>query len=233
MVFVLIANDFDESLMSRGSLPGYHYFDDGTDQPRPLKRVDYESSWLRSLARHSALARHLRLNGTRTWASWAARLSKEQPRFVGNTSSSVESERLAKSQVVVDRFLEELPRRTGLSLVRIALVLDGFRPNVYDEYLMRAVQGTYWDRMRRYVIERAADAGIEVLDLQPRFVEAFERDGDRFDYHPLDGRWDAHGHEIAAQAVRDSELLRRTFAEASSHVSPDALRTAPGDPPQR
>ena len=62
MVFVVVGNDFDESLIEYKSAPAFHYFRRDAGGILRLTRVDYQPSRLRSIARRSALARYLLLN---------------------------------------------------------------------------------------------------------------------------------------------------------------------------
>ena len=62
LVFVVVANDFDESFLKHKRGPGFHYFDTELDGADRLVRVDHERSWLRAVARRSALIRYFALN---------------------------------------------------------------------------------------------------------------------------------------------------------------------------
>jgi hypothetical protein len=62
LVFVVVANDFDESLFKRKRGPGFHYFDTEQGGGDRLVRVDHKPSLLRIVARRSALIRYLALN---------------------------------------------------------------------------------------------------------------------------------------------------------------------------
>src|SRR6185295_12054614 len=58
MAFVIIANDFDESLLKYKHEPRFRYF---TDDGRTLC-VDYAISWWKELLRHSATLRYVMHN---------------------------------------------------------------------------------------------------------------------------------------------------------------------------
>src|SRR5918996_1920518 len=58
MAFVVISNDFDESLLKYKSEPRFHYF----DERGALRRVDYRLSTAKQLLRHSAFLRYLMFN---------------------------------------------------------------------------------------------------------------------------------------------------------------------------
>jgi len=214
LVVVIVANDFDESLLRYKAGPGLHYFREDSAGLR-LARMDYAPSLLRRAARHSAIAsyliRNLGLSGLS--AGLRARLKNPAERpleFVGNTVAAADSQRMADSRRVVDAFLDELPSRSGLDPSRVALLVDGMRPNLYSEAGLKASAGSYFDLMRRYLLATAASRGFEVVDMQPRFIERHQRDGSRFEF-PTNGHWNAIGHEEAADAVAKSPVFQKTF----------------------
>ena len=59
-VFIIVGNDFDESLTKYKSAPGFHYFSDASGRLE-LVRKDYQPSLIKRLLRHSALVRYLAL----------------------------------------------------------------------------------------------------------------------------------------------------------------------------
>jgi hypothetical protein len=129
---------------------------------------------------------------------------------VGNTAAAADSQRVADSRSVVNQFLAELPVGSGLDPAHILLVLDGVRPNLYNDEDLLLARGTYFDLMRNYLRDSATRRGFEVLDLQPRFIERHRRDGAVFEF-PTDGHWNAIGHAEAAAAIRASRVFRNVF----------------------
>ena len=66
----------------------------------------------------------------------------------------------------------------------------------------------YVDATRRYFIDSAVRRGYETIDLEPSFAAHYRLHRTQFDKLPLDGHWNALGHEVCSEAVAGSELLR-------------------------
>jgi len=207
MVVVIVGNDFDESLLQYKSEPGMQYFQPGTNGLF-LTRVDYVPSTARRVLRRSAVVRYLfhNLNVVGPWQRFRA------AQYLGNTLATVDSARVANSRAAVDQFLRELPVRSAVEPARIVLLVDGIRPNLYTSEGLSAAEGSYVDLMRRYFVAKATEDGFEVLDLQPRFIERYRRDGVRFEFS-TDQHWNGTGHEEAAAAVASSGVFSRLFGD--------------------
>lgn len=233
LAVVVVGNDFDESLMDVGFIPGYHYF-------RERPEGDYELVWrpdpdsdrsrgLRRFFKQSALVRYTfsNLSVMRLVDSHVPPRA-DTVRYVGSTLASLEPRRLARSKRAVDAFLSELPRRSGLAPERIVLVMDGARPQLYSPAALAEVDSTFFSVMRRYLLERARAQGFEAIDLEPQFVADYRRNGRRFEF-PKDAHWNGRGHAVSAEAIAGSRVFARTFpagrADARSMPHP-----APGVP---
>ncbi len=209
MVFLIIGNDFDESLASHRIFPGFHHFVESENGDLTLTRFDFEPGWFRSLVRNSALARYLFYNvrlPSRLRSFWT-RLTAEDETFVGNTEAEADTRRIADSQRAVSAFLELLPAYSGLPAERILFLVDGVRPELYDGEALAGAADSYVTRMRDHFIAAGRTRGYDVIDLQPRFIASFEADGGRFEF-PYDAHWNGHGHRLAARAVTESALFR-------------------------
>jgi hypothetical protein len=136
-------------------------------------------------------------------------------RFVGNTAAAADSQRLADSRRVVDAFLAQLPARSGLAPSRILVLVDGMRRQLYEPAELERAAGSYFDLMRRYLLENAPRAGYEVLDMQARFIERHQRDGAVFEFLG-DNHWNSTGHEEAAAAVAVSRTYRRALGVSTA-----------------
>lgn len=79
---------------------------------------------------------------------------------------------------------------------RLLLLMDGVREAIYQDRDSLALG------LNRLVAEAAARHGVDMIDLHPRFLAAWQRDRRRFNA-PTDGHWNAYGHAIAAQAIRE------------------------------
>lgn len=209
MVFVIIGNDFDESLTKYKDEPGYHFFqDDGQSQDLKLVRKDYRPSLAKRLLRRSALIRYLwgtvRIGNI---SSLITRRSEHEGQYVGNTSAQASEERIADSRRVVDRFFAELPQQVGLDKSRVLFVVDAMRPAIYSESDLQRAKASYFSLMRQYFLEAARRNGYEAIDLEPRFMARHRRDGARFEF-AIDGHWNGLGHQEAAEAIASSHMLQ-------------------------
>ncbi len=111
----------------------------------------------------------------------------------------------AAQYAVVDRFLDELPGRSGIEPQCIALLLDGDRYAIYDPRLASPRKDL--PEARAYLIRKASELGYRLADMQPLFREDYKRHQRHFDYYPVDAHWNSLGHRLAAE--RAYELLFR------------------------
>lgn len=220
MVVVVVGNDFDESLLAHKHAPGFHYFAAAPDGDLELRRVDYEPGRIRRLARRSALARYLAINldAGGAWTRLKRRLDffaspkspGSEPRYVGNVVARQPAGVVADSKRAVDAFLARLPRHSGLEANRILLVVDGKRQTLYAEREPARSDGSYFEILRRYLMDRARRLGYDVVDMGPLFAEAYKRDGRRFEFS-RDAHWNGYAHGIVAAAVARSRLFSSVF----------------------
>jgi hypothetical protein len=197
LVINVVGNDFDESLAAYKTGPGFWLYVSDANQDLHLKLFEYHPSELRNLLVASALARYAIFN------LQAAALAFRAPAatgYAGNTSADASESRIRNSVAAVDAFFRDLADLVGLPPDRVLFTLDGMR---YPE-AAEAARGSYFDVMRRAFKSKAESLGYEVADLDSWF---FARHGERFEY-PRDGHWNATGHEVAAEAVRASNLMR-------------------------
>lgn len=222
VVIVVVGNDFDESLFSHKQGPGHHYFIEGSDGLYQLTRVDYAPSRLKRVLKLSAFMRYLFINlrlSRQMLAQWNYRFNTDAGNeFAGNTSASVEQNRIGDSKIAVDEFLRHLPMETGIPAERILLVIDGIRPQLYEEEMIGSSLTSYFGLMRTYLIAAAGTRGIETLDLQPAFREDFERRRLRFEF-PTDSHWNEQGHAVAAKEIATSSVFHR-FRNESRPANP-------------
>lgn len=211
LVFVIVANDFDESLTKYKNSPGMHYFSHTSDSWELVRR-DYEPSAAKSFLRPSALARYLFVNLqiNQRFAQWRRELRQpdREEDYVGNTSARFSPERLADSKKVVDRFFAELPKQTGLSPDKILFVMDGMRPHIYDAESLEMATGSYFDLMRQYFAEVAEAQNYDVIDMQPVFIEEHAASNRRFEF-PNNGHWNELGHAMAAREIGESARFKQ------------------------
>lgn len=216
MAFVIIGNDFDESLLKYKSVPGFHYFTTKRDGTLELILLDYYgSSFIRKTAKRSALIRYLFLTGgidlETVSAIFASEGPKRQRHFVGNTNANAEQVRLQDSQAAVDTFFEKLPKMSGLPPSRMLLVVDGMRPHLYTNDGMKLANGSHFDLMRNYFKQRATALGYQVIDMQSVFAMHYRRHKKRFEF-PNDDHWNDLGHQLVADVIEKSATFRNILS---------------------
>ena len=210
MAFIIIGNDFDESLLTYKNEPGHHYFVDDVSGALALQRIDYRPSTWRTMIRSSALVRYVTLNtgvldALLKWQHLPLGRLSDVSSFVGNTRAQADRPRIVDSQRAINAFLTMLPTASGLPPERIVFTVDGMRPHLYHPVTLQSASGSYVDQMRRYFIEQAREKGFEVIDLQSRFVDHFAEHRRKFEF-PTDNHWNALGHEVAGDAISHSAL---------------------------
>lgn len=209
MAFVIVGNDFDESLSKYKSAPGYHYFEEsGLANELKLVRRDARPSLGKRLLRRSALVRYLwGTVGIQDVARSILDRFENRGGYVGNTDADASETRLVDSRLAVDCFFSELPKRIGLDKSRVLFIVDAMRPAIYSETDLQRARGTYFDLMRRYFLEAAKRNGYEAIDMEPRFIARHRRDDARFEF-AIDGHWNGLGHQEAAEAIASSHIVK-------------------------
>lgn len=213
LVFIIVGNDFDESLTKYKDAPGFHYFSSASDRLN-LVRKDYQPTLIKRLSRQSALIRYLAFNMKLNWQSIENMLDKNTDntdvKFIGNTRADFDEQRISDSKRVVDSFFDELPLQTGLGNDKILFVIDGMRPHLYNTTTLIEANGSYFDYMRKYFIKIAMNKGYEIIDMQPVFIKKHSLEGIRFEF-PTDGHWNEAGHTLAAEKIKSSFIYRTLF----------------------
>ena len=216
LIVLVVANDYDQSLIEYRAWPGYHHFAERDDGRLALVRLDFSPSFAYRMARRSALARYLVFNFEVRWraetsASRIRSWIEGTPARQGSSHRPpADPARLAASKRAVDAFLDLLPEYSGLDPERIVLVVDGIRPELYDDERLAEARGSFEAVIRRYLLADAGRKGYETIDLEPRFIAHYREHRQRFEW-PQDGHWNALGHERCFEAVAGSELRATAF----------------------
>jgi hypothetical protein len=106
---------------------------------------------------------------------------------------------------------------------RFLLIVAPDQVQVEPDVLVLGVDPTVFGMQKRIRTFGAAE-GIAVLDLEPGFRDAYDRDGVRLHYR-YDRHWTPAGHRAAAKLILE-ELERRGFVERA------AARAEPGEAPR-
>lgn len=216
MAFVIVHNDFDESLLKYKSEPRFHYFDESADG-LVLRRVDYERSSLRTLLRKSAFVRYVIVNvaPARIRYNFGRVACGSEDPYACEAQAALE-QRVADSKRAIDSFLDQVPVKSGLGTDAIVFVLDALRPAMYSAAALREAEGSYAARMRHHFIEQARSRGFTVIDMQPAFITRHRQDNSRFEF-PADAHWNELGQQLVAEEIRKSELFARILSTPGSH----------------
>lgn len=203
-VFVVVSNDFDESVCSIRPQVGHHCFDENlSNQLIPF----HGFSFLRSLARSSALLRYIVFNLGMDWRRaakefnvFSSEISDE--RYAANTLAKQSPEVTSKSRAVIDRFLLEI---SGLVKGKpVAIVIDADRAAIYSE----GIEGSYFSEMRRHLMSQAKKYGFEIVDMKPVFEEHYKNNKEKFNF-PTDGHWNKLAHFLAANELAALKQFQR------------------------
>jgi hypothetical protein len=213
-IFLLVGNDFDESLSSYGAIAGYYYFIDDTAGGLILKRVDYEVSLLKKVLRKSSLFMYLNANlqiGPRLKLAWTRMedaVSGRKTEYVGQTNAHVDSRREADSKRAVDAFFAMLQDACGVPRKDILIGIDGMRPQLYDAVDLRKADKSYFSLMRKYVLFKSRELGHPIIDMQPVFEQDYAVNKLFFEYpHRTDGHWNERAHELFARRIIGSRFF--------------------------
>lgn len=212
MVFVIIINDFDESISKYREQPGMHLFRLTSNGELELERSDFEPSIVRKLAKQSALIRYLHLNlqVLDRILPWILGGLDDSVKYAGNILVDASSEHVLDSKKAVDKFFDLLPLYSHLNAESILFVIDGMRPDLYSDTEFKTARGSYFDIMRKDFINEAMKNGYEIIDMQPIFIARHRENGAKFEFE-TDGHWNAAGHKLVAESIQYSNVYSRTF----------------------
>ena len=100
---------------------------------------------------------------------------------------------------VLDWFLAELPRASGVAPQCTVLLVDSDRYALYEGRVTLTPKEA--PEVRRRLLERGAELGFKVVDLAPLFAHEYRRSRLKLDHWPVDRHWNRRGHAVAADAV--------------------------------
>ncbi len=221
MVFVIIGNDFDESLLKYKTEPGHSFAKDAKGD-LALRRIDYHPSLWRRIIRSSALVRYVTLNTDLLnfmlkWQHLPFGRPSNTLAFVGNTGAQANPARMADAQRAIDTFLASVTKAAGLPPPPHPLRSGRHAP----AHLRRQVVAT---RCRLLFRSRATvfhEAGSPRRIRSPRPPTPLRRAF--FPTPPpvrfaTDNHWNSLGHEVVEEAIAQSTLygwFRNLISEGS------------------
>ncbi|WP_022663499.1 SGNH/GDSL hydrolase family protein [Paucidesulfovibrio longus] len=212
MVFVIVGNDFDESLFKYKQAPGFSYFKEENGELK-LKLIDYTPGLGVQVITRSKLLMYLvtnlhiieRLQG----------LFKPRPKteYVGQTIAQASEERLRDSEKAVNAFFKALPQAAQLPPDRILFVVDGIRPDLYDPKMLAQDSSTYFWKMRHQFMRLAKEQGYRTVDMQQVFIEDWKQHHRRFEFEG-DMHWNGYAHGLFAREVLRSGLVEAVLSSS-------------------
>ena len=225
LVFVIVATDFDESLLKYRRRTGFHYFDGDLQRCNLiLTRLDHRPNRLRPLLQHSALLQYLVFNlglleGERRQA-WLRRLAagnggdgpadgrRHESATLERRNNELPDTRNADSVCAIRTFFRLLPEIVELAPDRILFVLDGLRASTAKA--RAAAEQGYFAQMRGHFLMEAATRGYHVIDADLLFEKHRRADESGFEM-PQDVHLNANAHALVAEQIINSLLFRDLF----------------------
>ena len=220
MVFVIVGNDYDESISKFNNKPNFYFFYPTENGKLIWKLNPYQLKINDRILRYSALYRYFKnnLNGVAQIEFLRGKinnlLSSDKTdydpisKYTGDISTRADTERVQLSKKAIDEYLRLLPEMTGLPSDKILLVVEG---RSYPEELDQSNAFlTFLDIMREYLIQKAQEGGFEIIDLQTAFIEHFKQNHKRFEFS-TDAHWNEVGHQVVAEQIEKSHLFKSLF----------------------
>ena len=192
IVFIIIHNDFHESLYALNQAVGMMRFDKDASGFKEINGP-YNPTWYRRLIGHSSLARYL-------WVTLKldATLFGKKPRpgavYDEDIDVSLINEHKDEIAGVTDFILRRL--RSENPSKKIVFLIDAPRNDIYSH----AIDNSSLMPLHRLLKEKCDAYGFYFSDLTGVFKENFASTGIRFD-SPYDYHWNALGHRVAAETL--------------------------------
>lgn len=211
LIFVIIGNDFDESLYKYNPSSGYRFV--FKNEKLINKRFDYEPSLLKKVIRNFALPRYFvfNLKGREKLQQIFSRTVSDYNEdlvFAGNTHRYKSDEVVKESKKVVNHFLKAVIEISQLDSKKILFIVDGIRPSLYFPDILKKDKKSYFGIMRDYFINEATLNNFSLIDMQPIMVSEFKNKNQKFEFTD-DFHWNEIGHSIVAEAIINSNFINQ------------------------
>jgi hypothetical protein len=192
LIVNVVHNDFDESVRSLKPGSNFLQFDRRAGAIVEIPAAPYQSSAVRRLLRHSAVARYIIIN---------CKLSRNMARL--SPAGQNVAARLLRNRPVIEPVVEAVFAKLAAENpdTTIVIVLDGPRQHMFADAESQAQLRWLPEMMSRL----SRSHGFEFIDLGPRLSSFTERSGRPVSFE-TDYHWNDDGHRVAASAVL--EVLR-------------------------
>lgn len=189
-VVLLIDSGNMNSLLAPAARGHSHFLADG--QAVRVQHNAYSESTLKQIVSRSALARYVYYN--LKLPDW---LSNAWRRPAGAAAGAPAPAGEARARVL-DYYLSQLQLVGNSTGVRFIFVIDGERNLLYDP---RHAKANWLGDGRQFLIDRLAQHGYGVVDMQPVMAKHWAQQQERLDFLPMDVHWNRVAHGLAAQQV--------------------------------
>ena len=216
-VFVIVGNDFDESLCIINFSPGRHCYDKNFS----LKHIKYKRSFLVYLAKHSYLLNYISFNlninlklivfnaleKVKNIIFFENSKSKkialnnndylDENIYVGNTAKNKDESIELLSAKTIKIFFRNINKL--LKNKRVIFILDSDRN--YQNFEKNILDGeSFFSKMRVKVINETQKYKFKVIDMDPIFRKHYKTNKIKFEFK-TDGHWNSLAHKLTAREV--------------------------------
>lgn len=205
LVFVVVFNDFEESLTGSGEGFLFHQVEVNGCEVTERPSAGYRPRNWRHLLARSATVRWLFGIGR---TAMARVVDVEAGPVQGNVRLAELGRKLGAIECATRYLIERLASENRGR--RLIVVLDAPRPAIYATVLAVAPQ---LKRLQALMGKACLASGCTLVDMEGPFRTEYSRTGERFEF-PGDGHWNEKGHRLVA------EELRKAIASGAVGQSP-------------
>ena len=208
-IFVIISNDFAESLAKNGKSPGFHRFKKSQDNNWNLELANYEPSTIRKVFRESRLAMYLLTNiKVHNLLNFQLQfgVNDERKSYVSNFQADYNEEFWKDAKWATEIYLNNLYKYSGVKPEKIIFVIDGIRQNIYDTS-DKIYTESFWYNIRQYFMKEAKLKGYHVLDMHKEFKKSYRDKKKKFEFK-TDSHWNGFGHKTVADSLIKTDLWK-------------------------
>ena len=208
-VFVIISNDFAESLAKYEKSPGFHRFKKSEDNNWDFELANYEPSTIRKVFRESRLAMYLLTNiKVHNLLNFQLQfgVNDERKSYVSNFKADYNEEFWKDAKWATKIYLNNLYKYSGVKPEKIIFVIDGIRQNIYDTN-DKIYTESFWYNIRQYFMKEAKLKGYHVLDMHKEFKKSYRDKKKKFEFK-TDSHWNGFGHKTVADSLIKTDLWK-------------------------
>ncbi len=209
-VFFIISNDFAESLADYEVSPGFHRFKRKEENKWEMELAEYSPSLTRRVLRHSRLAMYLITNlKVQSLLNLDLKLGRNDERitYVSNFRSDFNKKFWSDATWATKVYLDNVKNFTNVSEKNILFVIDGIRPELYNNKNNKEIEKSFWYLIRKFFIQEAKKRKFEVIDMQEKFISHYKNNREKFEFL-TDSHWNQTGHKVVADSVQETNFWK-------------------------